>query len=266
MRLTPSWLCSSSAHTVEEQSVDGDSPGASLHTIAGVAGSSPRPRTNTATARTSASPSTSTSTSSGSGSGSSPPTDRDTDTDTNGNHTADSTPAAVPDSDEELLALLADMRTPVTVDELVDRLVHNADQQETAHASAVQSTRTRTPSNPSAVQQSQSTLTFSSTPPTPPSSVPIETWATIHEHLHQKRLPALNEAGSITFDPERGLVELPETTADEQSFSPPLLGPVLVGLLFLFVALASASVLTAVTLTVAATTFAVWMFPVYGLV
>ncbi|ELY85664.1 hypothetical protein [Natrialba taiwanensis] len=159
------------------------------------------------------------------------------------------------------------MRTPVTVDELVDRLVHSADQQETAGTSAtVQSTRTRTPSNPSAVQQSQSTLTFPSTPPTPPSSVPIETWATIHEHLHQKRLPALNEAGSITFDPERGLVELPETTADEQSFSPPLLGPILVGLLFLFVALASASVLTAVTLTVAATTFAVWMLPVYGLV
>lgn len=69
----------------------------------------------------------------------------------------------VPESDEELLATVDEMETPVTVDELADRLVG--------------------PAQPS-----------------------VETWAAVHERLHQERLPALDDAGDVAFDDGQGLI------------------------------------------------------------
>ncbi|GAB7020449.1 hypothetical protein [Halostagnicola bangensis] len=69
----------------------------------------------------------------------------------------------IPASDLVLLSVLEELTTPVTVDEVVDSLVHPAD----------------------------------------PS---VNTWADVHERLHQERLPALDDAGDIDFDPERGTI------------------------------------------------------------
>lgn len=184
MRLTPSWLRSSSTGSPEEQSADGD-------TSLDVTIYQPQASTEGALA----------------------------------DH-ADETVATefVPDADTPILDVLDEMATPVTVDEIVDRLIE-------------------------------------------PTQPPVETWATVHERLHQDRLPELDEAGAIEFDAERGTVTVAETnTGDRSLLSPALLGTVSVSLLFVLAAIITASILTALTLTVAATTFAVWLVPAYGLV
>lgn len=41
---------------------------------------------------------------------------------------------------------------------------------------------------------------------------PVETWASIHEQLHEVRLPALADTGNLVFDKSQGLVERPART------------------------------------------------------
>ncbi|PCR92589.1 hypothetical protein [Natrinema ejinorense] len=77
-----------------------------------------------------------------------------------------------------------------------------------------------------------------------PAYTSIETWASIHERLHQERLPALDESGAIEFDETQGLVERSVThTGGGQRFSPAVLATISIGLLLLFIALVSVSVL-----------------------
>lgn len=72
----------------------------------------------------------------------------------------------IPDSDSELAETIAQLETPVTVDEITDQLV-----------------RPRRP--------------------------PLETWAEVHERLHQQRLPALDAADLVEFDATQGVVTAP---------------------------------------------------------
>jgi hypothetical protein len=65
--------------------------------------------------------------------------------------------------------LLGRMEVPVTVDELVDELRRHAERQ---------------PGGPAT----------------------DESWADLHERLHEEDLPALDRAGLLAFDPERGIV------------------------------------------------------------
>ncbi len=80
----------------------------------------------------------------------------------------------IPTSDLVLLSVLEELTTPVTVDEVVDHLIH-------------------------------------------PAEASVETWADVHERLHQERLPALDDAGDIDFDSERGTVTVlePDPTNDQ---------------------------------------------------
>lgn len=80
----------------------------------------------------------------------------------------------VPDSNSELVSVLDEMETPVTVDEVTDQLIH--------------------PARPS-----------------------VETWAAVHERLHQQRLPELDTTGHIEFDEDQGLVERQTVRADATS-------------------------------------------------
>ncbi|ELY87761.1 hypothetical protein C483_17728 [Natrialba hulunbeirensis JCM 10989] len=214
MRLTPSWIRSSSADTPEEQSVDGD---ASLdvpiyHSADGIQ-SPGEPESETNAIRD----------------------DRPAD-------------AFLPDSDATLCAILEDLSTPVTVDELVDALISRADPPE--------------PGGPASD-------TASSTPPpaTDDATVPVKTWATIHEELHQDRLPRLDEEGVLEFEPTCGTVDCSESGSMSRLLrSPAVAGMVSIGLLFVLAVLVTASMYTAVTVTVAATTFAVWFLPAYGVI
>ena len=70
----------------------------------------------------------------------------------------------VPESDSELASRIAEMETPVTVDEIADELIR--------------------PARPS-----------------------VETWASVHERLHEHRLPELHAKGHVEFDAEQGLVD-----------------------------------------------------------
>lgn len=72
----------------------------------------------------------------------------------------------VPESDTALIVELDEMSTPVTVDEVADKLIAPADP-------------------------------------------PVETWAAVHEQLHQDRLPALDASNDIVFDESQGVVERP---------------------------------------------------------
>ena len=77
-----------------------------------------------------------------------------------------------------------------------------------------------------------------------PARPSIETWATVHERLHQDRLPALDASGTIEFDETQGLIERPATPGSEERLvSPSLLVAISLGLLFVIIALVSVSVL-----------------------
>ncbi|MDQ2051487.1 hypothetical protein RBH26_13465 [Natronolimnohabitans sp. A-GB9] len=80
----------------------------------------------------------------------------------------------VPESNSELVAILDEMETPATVDEVADQLIN-------------------------------------------PARPPVETWATVHERLHQHRLPELDATGHIEFDEEQGLVERRTVRSDAAS-------------------------------------------------
>lgn len=125
----------------------------------------------------------------------------------------------VPESDAELLALIDEMNTPVTVDEIADQLTE--------------------PARPS-----------------------IETWAGVHERLHQNRLPTLDAAGDIEFDDTQGLVDRPTAYPVEGELrSTAAVGSISIAALFVLIALVSASALTALAVTLITTTFAVWFVP-----
>ena len=107
----------------------------------------------------------------------------------------------VPESDTALVAVLDELNTPVTVDEVTDELIE-------------------------------------------PARPPIETWATVHERLHQDRLPALDAAGAIEFDATRGVIKRSITRTNEnQFFSSAVLAAISLGLLCVVIALVSVSVL-----------------------
>ena len=42
-----------------------------------------------------------------------------------------------------------------------------------------------------------------------PANPPVDTWAAVHEQLHQDRLPALDDSGDVVFDETQGIVERP---------------------------------------------------------
>ena len=76
----------------------------------------------------------------------------------------ESATAFIPESDSELVSVIDEMETPVTVDEVADELIH--------------------PARPA-----------------------VETWAAVHERLHEHRLPELDAKGRIEFDADQGLVD-----------------------------------------------------------
>ncbi|SEQ54800.1 hypothetical protein [Natrinema salaciae] len=79
-----------------------------------------------------------------------------------------------------------------------------------------------------------------------PARPPIETWATIHEQLHQDRLPALDASGAVEFDETQGLVERSATRSSVTlRFSAPLLAAISIGFLLIFIGLVSVSVVVA---------------------
>lgn len=106
----------------------------------------------------------------------------------------------LPESDAELLGVLDEMNTPVTVDQLTDTLIE--------------------PARPS-----------------------IETWATVHEHLHQNRLPALDATGAVDFDETTCVVERSTPPGADSRFSGSLLAALSVGFLLAAIGLVSMSVL-----------------------
>lgn len=79
-----------------------------------------------------------------------------------------------------------------------------------------------------------------------PARPPIETWATIHEQLHQDRLPALDESGAVEFDESQGTVEPSHARSGEElRFSAALLATISIGFLLIFIGLVSVSVVIA---------------------
>lgn len=108
----------------------------------------------------------------------------------------------VPDADSALVAVLDGMHTPVTVDEVADRLVR--------------------PKRPS-----------------------LDTWANVHEQLHQHRLPALDADGVIEFDAERGVVDLPEGRKREGGLLRTVLTIFSIGAVLAFLVAVSLPVVTA---------------------
>ena len=50
-----------------------------------------------------------------------------------------------------------------------------------------------------------------------PARPPIDTWATVHEKLHQDRLPELETAGYLEFDTDQGTIEYQTTAASTES-------------------------------------------------
>lgn len=71
-----------------------------------------------------------------------------------------------------------------------------------------------------------------------PARPSIDTWAGVHERLHQERLPELDESGYIEFDTEQGLVESHISSARTESrFSLAALGRLWVKVLYSLTAL-----------------------------
>lgn len=50
-----------------------------------------------------------------------------------------------------------------------------------------------------------------------PARPPIDTWATVHEKLHQDRLPELDTSGYIEFDTEQGVIDCQMSHASTES-------------------------------------------------
>ncbi|ADB60027.1 hypothetical protein Htur_1135 [Haloterrigena turkmenica DSM 5511] len=50
-----------------------------------------------------------------------------------------------------------------------------------------------------------------------PARPPVETWAAVHEQLHQYRLPELDATGHVEFDAEQGLVDRRTVRSDAAS-------------------------------------------------
>lgn len=70
-----------------------------------------------------------------------------------------------------------------------------------------------------------------------PADPPIETWAAVHERLHEERLPALDASGAIEFDEPQGLVERSATPVDgNRSVSPAVLVAITIGVLLVVLA------------------------------
>ncbi|WP_435552242.1 hypothetical protein [Natrinema sp. CGMCC1.2065] len=70
-----------------------------------------------------------------------------------------------------------------------------------------------------------------------PADPPIETWAAVHERLHEERLPALDASGAIEFDETQGLVERSATPVDgTRSVSPAVLVAISIGVLLVVLA------------------------------
>ncbi|MHC3436837.1 hypothetical protein ACYJ1Y_01780 [Natrialbaceae archaeon A-gly3] len=109
----------------------------------------------------------------------------------------------VPESEADLLSVLEGMNTPVTVDEVADRLIR-------------------------------------------PARPPVETWADVHERLHEEVLPNLDSSGKVEFDSTEGVVALSDTSSVRER-NQPTVGEFLTGGLFvLFCLLLSVVIAVAV--------------------
>ncbi|RQG95381.1 hypothetical protein [Natrarchaeobius chitinivorans] len=96
---------------------------------------------------------------------------------------------------------------------------------------------------------------------------PIETWAAVHEHLYENRLPALDAADVVDFDPDRGTVELPDPEArNGGQLSVSLLGFCLFSFVVVLLFAWMTSVLTALTFTFIVMTLVAWFVPISGFV
>lgn len=77
-----------------------------------------------------------------------------------------------------------------------------------------------------------------------PARPSIETWARVHELLHQERLPALDASGAVEFDEAQGIVERSSPRSSEnRHFSTAALTAISIGVLLLFIGFLSVSVL-----------------------
>lgn len=94
-----------------------------------------------------------------------------------------------------------------------------------------------------------------------PARPSIETWAAVHERLHQERLPPLDTAGEIAFDEAQGIVERTSHSNENNLSTVALLGGISIGAILALIALASMPLLTAVVVTLVTTAFAVWFVP-----
>lgn len=79
-----------------------------------------------------------------------------------------------------------------------------------------------------------------------PAQPSIETWAAVHERLHQDRLPALDASGAIEFDETQGLVERTQSLPREAGrFAATILTAISIVFLLVSIGLVSVSVLIA---------------------
>ncbi|RQG99363.1 hypothetical protein [Natrarchaeobius oligotrophus] len=102
---------------------------------------------------------------------------------------------------------------------------------------------------------------------TEPAEPSIETWAAVHERLHDERLPELDASGAIEFDADRGTVETVEARSTQRSLlTAPLVGVALVSVLFIVLVAWLTSTLTALTFTFVVVMIVAWFVPVSGVV
>lgn len=97
------------------------------------------------------------------------------------------------------------------------------------------------------------------------SDATIETFAGVHERLYEDRLPELDDAGVITFDPECGSVDVHQPDASSGlDASMPIVAFACVGILFVFAIAWMTSVLTALTFTFVVVSLIAWFVPLSG--
>ncbi len=90
----------------------------------------------------------------------------------------------------------------------------------------------------------------------------IETWASVHQRLYEERLPALDESEAIEFDETQGIVERNSNYSNKKRLLfPAALVLLTISVLLAFVAVVSAHMLLAATITFVTTSFAVWFVP-----
>ena len=98
------------------------------------------------------------------------------------------------------------------------------------------------------------------------SQPPIETWAGVHERLHDERLPELDDSGAIEFDPECGTVELTRSaTSGDVGLSASVAVFAFVGLFFVFGIAWMTSMVTALTFTFVVLSLLAWFVPFSGI-